>query len=107
MISEKVVRFGAAGLVGILSEGEGELVSMGALAGAGALLAILPPLLLFVALNRYYVRGLFLPSEESAAGFWFEMTGAAVLAVLTTLGIILSLVIESLAFFSPHRYSNR
>jgi ABC-type glycerol-3-phosphate transport system permease component len=26
---------------------------------AGALLAILPPLLLFVALNRYYVRGLF------------------------------------------------
>jgi ABC-type glycerol-3-phosphate transport system permease component len=26
---------------------------------AGALLAILPPLVLFVALNRYYVRGLF------------------------------------------------
>ena len=26
---------------------------------AGAILAILPPLLLFAVLNRYYVRGLF------------------------------------------------
>jgi hypothetical protein len=34
--------------------------------------------------TSYYVRGLFLPTEESAAGFWFEMAGAAVLAVLTT-----------------------
>jgi hypothetical protein len=34
--------------------------------------------------TSYYVRGLFLPTEESAAGFWFEMTGAAILAVITT-----------------------
>jgi alpha-glucoside transport system permease protein len=29
------------------------------LASAGAIMAILPPLLLFALLNRYYVRGLF------------------------------------------------
>lgn len=31
---------------------------------AGAMMAILPPLLLFLALNRYYVRGLFAGSER-------------------------------------------
>lgn len=34
------------------------------LVSAGAMMAILPPLLLFVALNRYYVRGLFAGSER-------------------------------------------
>ena len=31
---------------------------------AGALLAVLPPLLLFIVLNRYYVRGLFAGSVK-------------------------------------------